>query len=43
MQWKQILQKREGTKFNIKSFHDKILNLGSLPVFMVGEIVLKEN
>jgi uncharacterized protein (DUF885 family) len=43
MQWKQILQKREGAKFNIKAFHDKILNLGSLPVFMVGEIVLKQN
>jgi uncharacterized protein (DUF885 family) len=43
MQWKQILQKREGTKFNIKSFHDRILNLGSLPVFMVGENVLRAN
>ncbi|MCO5947303.1 DUF885 domain-containing protein [Mucilaginibacter flavidus] len=43
MQWKQTLQKREGTKFNIKSFHDRILNLGSLPVFMVGENVLRAN
>ena len=43
MQWKQALQKREGPKFNIKTFHDRILNLGSLPVFMVGERVLKAN
>ncbi|WP_295799693.1 DUF885 domain-containing protein [Mucilaginibacter sp.] len=43
MQWKQTLQKREGTKFNIKNFHDRILNLGSLPVFMVGENVLRVN
>jgi uncharacterized protein (DUF885 family) len=43
MQWKQILQKREGVKFNFKTFHDRILNLGSLPVFMVGESVLKDN
>ncbi len=43
MQWKQTLQKREGSKFNIKNFHDKILNLGSLPVFMVGEIILRAN
>ncbi|MEP6612626.1 MAG: DUF885 domain-containing protein, partial [Mucilaginibacter sp.] len=41
MQWKQILQKRDGAKFNIKTFHDRVLNLGSLPVFMAGEIVLK--
>jgi len=43
MQWKQTLQKREGTKFDIKNFHDRILNLGSLPVFMVGESVLRAN
>jgi len=43
MKWKQTLQKREGTKFDIKNFHDRILNLGSLPVFMVGESVLRAN
>jgi len=41
MEWKQALQKREGAKFNIKDFHDRILNLGSLPVFMVKERVLE--
>jgi uncharacterized protein (DUF885 family) len=40
MEWKQILQKKEGAKFNIRNFHDRILNLGSLPVFMVKERVL---
>lgn len=40
MQWKQLLQKKQGNKFNIKEFHDRILNLGSLPVFMVKERVL---
>ncbi|MDB4921588.1 DUF885 domain-containing protein [Mucilaginibacter sp.] len=40
LQWKQLLQKREGDKFNIKNFHDRILNLGSLPVFMVKKSVL---
>ena len=40
MEWKQMLQKKEGAKFNIRNFHDRILNLGSLPVFMVKERVL---
>jgi len=40
MEWKQILQKKEGAKFNIRNFHDRILNLASLPVFMVKERVL---
>jgi len=43
MQWRQAIQKREGTKFNIRNFHDRILNLGSLPVFMVKERVLAED
>jgi len=40
MAWKEILQKREGEKFNIKDFHDRILMHGSLPLFMVKENVL---
>ncbi|MDP9081330.1 MAG: DUF885 domain-containing protein [Bacteroidota bacterium] len=43
MQWRQTIQKREGAKFNIRNFHDRILNLGSLPVFMVRERVLAED
>jgi uncharacterized protein (DUF885 family) len=40
MQWKEELQKREGAKFDIKNFHNKILLHGSLPVFMVKANVL---
>ena len=40
MQWKAILQKREGSLFDIKHFHDKILQHGSLPIFMVKKNVL---
>jgi len=40
MQWKEQVKKREGAKFNIKNFHDRILNLGSLPVFMIAERVV---
>ncbi|MDO3642034.1 DUF885 domain-containing protein [Mucilaginibacter sp. L3T2-6] len=41
MQWKAQVTKQEGAKFDIRNFHDRILNLGSLPVFMVGERVIK--
>lgn len=40
LQWKDILQKKQGVKFDIKDFHDKVLLHGSLPVFMVKENVL---
>jgi len=40
MQWKATLQKREGKRFDIKQFHDKILQHGSLPIFMVKKNVL---
>ena len=43
MQWKQEIKNKEGNKFNIRDFHDRILNLGSLPVFMVKERVLAGN
>jgi len=34
------LQQKQGAKFNIKNFHDRILNPGGLPMFMVKENVL---
>jgi len=40
MQWKEMLKKQQGAKFNIKEFHDKILMHGSLPIFMVKENVM---
>jgi len=39
LHWKQSLQKKEGNKFNIKDFHDRVLNHGFLPLFMVKENV----
>jgi len=41
MRWKEILQKKQGERFSIKDFHDRILGHGSLPLFMVKENVLK--
>jgi len=41
LHWKQELQKKQGKDFNIKDFHDRVLNHGSLPLFMVKENVFK--
>ena len=35
MAWRAILEKQEGLQFDIKAFHDKVLNGGSLPFFMI--------
>lgn len=43
MQWRRVIQKKEGANFNIRNFHDRILNLGSLPVLMMRKRVLAEN
>lgn len=41
LNWKEMLIKKRGKYFNIKDFHDRILNHGSLPLFMVRENVFK--
>lgn len=41
LHWKETLQKKQGKKFDIKNFHDRVLNHGSLPLFMVKENVFK--
>jgi uncharacterized protein (DUF885 family) len=41
MNWKAGLQKKEGSHFDIKAFHDRVLNHGSLPLFMAKENVFK--
>jgi uncharacterized protein (DUF885 family) len=41
LEWQQTLQKKQGSKFDIKGFHDRILNHGSLPIFMVKENVFR--
>lgn len=42
LQWKAALQKRQGAHFSIKDFHDRVLNHGSLPLWMMKDIVLKD-
>jgi len=39
LSWNNALQKQKGKAFDIKKFHDSILNHGSLPLFMVKENV----
>ncbi len=41
LHWKEILQKKQGKNFDIRNFHDRVLNHGSLPLFMVKENVFK--
>jgi uncharacterized protein (DUF885 family) len=40
-QLKQALQKKQGAQFNIRDFHEKVLNSGFLPWFMVERNVMK--
>jgi uncharacterized protein (DUF885 family) len=40
MQWKRELQQKQGSTFDIKNFHDRILDHGGLPLFMVKENVM---
>jgi len=42
MQWKEELKNRQKEKFDIRAFHDKVLNNGSLPFFIVKRNVLGE-
>lgn len=39
LHWKEYLQKTQGNNFDIRDFHSRILNHGSLPIFMVKENV----
>lgn len=41
LHWKQELQKKHGKDFDIKDFHDRVLNHGSLPLFIVKENVFR--
>lgn len=42
LHWKQELQQKQGAKFNIRDFHSRVLDHGSLPLFMVKENVFKK-
>ncbi|MGN8069708.1 DUF885 domain-containing protein [Mucilaginibacter sp. 22184] len=35
LHWKEELQKKQGKNFNIKDFHSRVLDHGSLPLFLV--------
>jgi uncharacterized protein (DUF885 family) len=41
LHWKEALRKKQGKDFNIKDFHDRVLNHGALPLFMIEENVLQ--
>ncbi len=41
LHWKQELQQKQGSQFDVKDFHDRILNYGLLPLFMIKKNVFK--
>lgn len=41
MHWKEELQKKQGSKFSIRNFHDRVLDNGAMPLFMIKENVFK--
>lgn len=41
LHWREALQKEQGEKFDIHEFHNRVLDRGSLPLFMVKENVFK--
>jgi len=41
LNWKAELQQKQGNKFDIKDFHNRVLSHGSLPIFLVKENVFK--
>lgn len=42
LHWKEELQEKQGAQFNIRDFHSRVLDHGSLPLFMVKENVFKK-
>jgi uncharacterized protein (DUF885 family) len=42
MEWKAQLIKRQGDRFDIKDFHNRVLSHGSLPFFTLRENVFKD-
>jgi uncharacterized protein (DUF885 family) len=42
MKWKNLLQQQQGDRFDIKAFHDRILQHGSLPFFLVERNVFRK-
>ncbi|MEO3408087.1 DUF885 domain-containing protein [Mucilaginibacter sp. CAU 1740] len=42
LHWREELQKQQGAKFDIRDFHSRVLDHGSLPLFMVKENVFNK-
>ncbi|RYU91708.1 DUF885 domain-containing protein [Mucilaginibacter terrigena] len=42
MEWKTELMKKQGSRFDIKDFHNRVLSHGSLPFFMIRENVFDD-
>ncbi|HXL54890.1 MAG TPA: DUF885 domain-containing protein [Chitinophagaceae bacterium] len=42
MKWKELMQAKQGDYFDIKAFHDKVLEHGSLPLFLVEKNVFRK-
>jgi len=42
MKWKQLMQAKQGDHFDIKAFHNKVLEHGSLPFFLVEKNVFRK-
>jgi len=40
---RRTLQERDGAAFSLRTFHDRFLNYGSLPVALIGNSMLAEN
>lgn len=41
LKWKKLMQLQQGTVFNIKAFHDKVLQNGSLPFFLMQRKIFR--
>lgn len=42
MHWKEEFRKKQGSKFDVRDFHDRVLDHGSLPLFMIKENVFSK-
>lgn len=41
LKWKKLMQLQQGTAFNVKTFHDKVLQNGSLPFFLMQRKIFR--
>jgi uncharacterized protein (DUF885 family) len=41
LKWKKLMELQEGSAFDVKAFHDKVLQNGSLPIFLMQRKILR--